>query len=103
MADLTATHAAHTSNLANRKRRKVIVQHEASFLFAFVALKPLRIVGRSQRRTYERLRLTTRKQRRPMHPRKHTNLNSQVANIIERPMIRPNPLLQNLLTEDILA
>jgi len=38
-----------------------------------------------------------------MHPRKHTNLNRQVANLIERPMIRPDPLLQNLLTEDLLA
>src|SRR6266851_808957 len=103
MTDLATTHATHTSNLTNRKRRKVIVQHEAPLLLVLIALKPLRIVGSPQRRTHQRLRLTPCKQRRPMDPRKHTNLNRQVANLIERPMIRPDPLLQNLLTEDLLA
>ena len=51
MTDLAPPNAAHAAHFANRERREVVVQHEPPLLLALVALQPLRIVGRAQRRT----------------------------------------------------
>ena len=103
MTNLTPPDAAHTPNLTNRERWEVIVHHEAPFLFALVALQPLRVVRRAQRRAHQSLRLTTRKQSRTMHPRQHSNFDRQVANLIKCTMIRTNSVMENLVAEDLLA
>src|SRR5271170_4376156 len=103
MPNLTPTNAGHTTNLANRERWEVIVQHEPPLLLSLIALQPLCIVGRSQRCTDQRLRLTTRKQSRTMNPRQHANFDRHVADLIESTMIRPDSLFKNLLPEDVFA
>ncbi len=78
------------------------MQHESPLLLALVALQALRIIGGAQCCRYERLRLPTRKQRGPVHPRKNADLDIDLANLIKRPVIRPNAFLQHLLAKDVL-
>ncbi len=68
------------------------MQHEAPLLLSFVALETLRIVGSAKRRAHKRLRLAARKQRRPVDPGQNANLDRQIANLIERTMIRTNSI-----------
>ena len=45
MTDFATSSATQKRNLSNRKRRKVIVKHEALFGFAFEDLKSLHVVA----------------------------------------------------------
>src|SRR5258708_8395683 len=49
MSNLPAPCATHKSNLTNRKRRKVVVEHEAFFGFAFETFEALHIIAGTER------------------------------------------------------
>ena len=49
MADLAASCATHEPDFSNGEGRKVIVQHEALFGFAFKALETLHVVAGAER------------------------------------------------------
>ena len=48
MADLAATCAGHTPNFADAVGRKIVVEHEAALLLAFIGFQALRVVARTE-------------------------------------------------------
>ena len=65
MADLATAGAAHRLDFADRKRREVVVQHEALPHFAVDHFDLLLVVVGAERDGDERLRLTAREEREP--------------------------------------
>ena len=64
MSDLSAAWTAESSRLADRVRRKVIVEHETPLYFAFLQIvHELLVFLRPQRRSDHRLGFTAGKQR----------------------------------------
>src|SRR5260370_1796780 len=103
MPEMGTARAGHGADFANGERREVVVKHEAALLRGLVALQPLSIVRSAKRRADQGLRLATRKQRRAVNSRQNPNLNRDLANLIERALIRPDALVQNLIAEDVFA
>src|SRR5271168_4516646 len=103
MPHFAASNAGHAANFANRKRRKVVMQHERLLLLAFKALHALRIIRGAQRSRNQRLRLATCKERRTMRAREHASLNADLPDLIKCAAVRTNPVLRYLFTEDALA
>src|ERR1700722_14834864 len=79
------------------------MKHEATLLLSFIALKSLSVIRCTKGRAHKCLSFTACKERGPVDTRQHTNLYAQVANLIESPVIRTDPVVQNLIAEDLLA
>src|SRR5579859_1128765 len=103
MADLTTTDTSHTTRLAYRERREVVMQHEAFFLLAFEVLEPLHVVGRSQSGCDEGLGFAASEDGRAVHARKHAGLNRNCADFVELTAVGPNSVFCYLLAENTFA
>src|SRR5579864_3565531 len=87
MADFTASGATQKRNFTNRKRRKVIVKHEALLGFAFEDFEALHIVAGAERCRDQGLGFAAGKNRRAVCAGQHADFNPDVANLIESPAI----------------
>ena len=103
VADLAAAGAAQERDLSHRKRREVVVQHEALLGFAFEAFEPLHVFAGAQRRRHQGLGLAARKDRRSVSPRQYAGLNPDLANLVEGAPVRTAFFVRNLFAEDAFA
>ena len=66
VTDFAASRAAHSAAFANRKRRKIIVQHKVFFILVHQTVDNLSVFAGTQRRNYHCLGFAAREQRRTM-------------------------------------
>src|SRR5665213_2982448 len=101
VADLAASDAGYASHGAHRERGKVVVQHEAAFLLAFVALHALRVVGGAEGRGDKGLGFATGEQGGAVDAGQNADLDRDLADLVEGAVIGTDALVQDLLAEDV--
>ena len=77
VTDFTTTRAAHTTTLAHRERREVVVQHEGVFFLAFQGVQQLCVTGSTQGRNDQGLGFATGEQRRTVSLRQNADFDVQ--------------------------
>src|ERR1700722_3833405 len=103
MANLTAASAAHKPNLPNRKGRKVVVEHEAFFGFAFEAFQPLHVVAGAESGSHQGLRFAAGEDSAAVGSGQHSGFDPDVANFVKGAGSRTALVVDDLLAEDALA
>ena len=74
MTDVAATGRTDAPGLADRERRKIVVQQERFLVRALQRVDPLLVLAGAERRHDQRLRLAAREQGGPMRARQHADL-----------------------------
>ncbi len=101
--NLAAARSAQECDFADREGREIVMQHEALFGFAFEGLQTLHVFASAQRGRDQRLGLTAGKDGRAVSARQHSDFNPDIANLVELAPVGTAPVLDHLLTEDLLA
>src|SRR5262249_10536515 len=86
-----------------RKRREVVVQHEALLGLAFKTFDALRVVRRAQRGSHQSLGLAAGEDRGTVRAWQNAHFDPNVTNLVEFAGIGTAALVRNLVTEDALT
>ena len=103
MADFAAACAAQKCNFSNRKRRKVIVQHEAFLGFAFEDFEALHVVAGAQGGGDQRLGFAAGEDGGAVGAGQNADFDPDIADLVEGAAVGTALLVDHLLAEDALA
>src|ERR1019366_5443306 len=103
MPNLAAGRSAQECDFADREGREVVVQHEALLGFALEGLQALHVFAGAKCGRDQRLRLTTGKDGRAVGARQNSDLNPDIANLVELAPVGTAPVFNHLLAEDLLT
>ena len=101
--NLPAPRPAHKPNLTHRKRREIVMQHEAFFGFAFEAFEALHVVRGTERGGDQGLSFAAGEDGAAVRAGQNAGFDPDVANFVEGAGVRAAFLLQDFLAEDALA
>ena len=101
--DFPSSRAAQKCHFSHRKRRKIIVQHEAFFGFAFEGFEALHVVAGAERSRDQRLGFAAGEDGGTVGARQNADFDPDVANLVEGAAIGTALLLDDLLAENALA
>ena len=101
--DFATPSSAQKCNFTNRKRRKVVVQHEAFFGFAFEGFQALHVVAGAERRRDQGLGFAASEDCAAVGAGQHSGFDPDLADLVERAAIGTPLLLDHLLAENALA
>src|SRR5262245_44327914 len=99
MADLATARAPQERDFADRKRREVVVEHEALPGLAFEALDLLGIFGGAERTGDQRLRLAAGEDGGAVRTGEDAGLDPDGPYLIEGTTIETHPMLQDLVAQ----
>ena len=99
MADFAPAGAAQEAHLTHAERGEVVVEHEAFEGFALQHIQALLIFAGSQRGRNQRLRLAAGKQRGAVRAGQKSDFGSDGAHLVKGALVRPLPLLQDVIAE----
>src|SRR5438105_1040136 len=100
VSNFTTSSTTHKCHLTNRKRRKVIVEHEAFFGFPFEAFETLHVVTGTERSRDQGLGFTAGEDSAAMHARQDSRLDPDFANLVERSSVWTAFVLDHLVADD---
>ena len=103
VTDFAAPGSAQKCHFSNRKRRKVIVQHEALLGFAFEDFEALHVVAGAQGGGDQGLGFAAGEDGRAVGARQHADFDPDIANLIEGAAIGTALLVDDLFAEDAFA
>ena len=103
MTDFAASRAAQECNFSNRKRREVVVQHEAFLGFAFEDFEPLHVVAGAQGGGDQGLGFAASEDGGSVGAGQYADFDPDVANLVERAAVGTALLVDHLLAENALA
>src|SRR5713226_9260041 len=100
MPNLTPPRSAQKRNLPNRKRRKVIVQHEAFFGLAFEDFEALHVVAGAESRGDQRLGLAPGEDGRTVGAGQDADFDPDITNLVEGAAVGTAFGIDDVLAED---
>ena len=103
MTDFAAACATQKRNLSNRKRREVIVQHEALLGFAFEDFQALHVVAGAQGGGDQGLGFAASEDGRAVGAGQNADFDPDIANLVESAAIGTALLVDDLLAENAFA
>ncbi len=103
VSDFAPSCAAQKCHFSNRKRRKVIVQHEALFGFAFEDFEALHVVAGAKSCGHQGLRFAAGEDRRSVSSRQHADLDPDIADLVESAAVGTPFVVDNVLAENAFA
>ena len=103
MANFAASRTTQEANLADRERRKVVVQHKALLGLALEAFQTLHVIAGAQSGSDQGLGFTAGKDGRTVSTRQHADFGPNRANLIEGAAVGTAAVLGDFFAENQLT